>query len=70
MINKKLLLYKIAQAGKSVKEISDYIGINVSTFYRKVEKNTFKCSEVEKIASSIALNADELLGIFFAPTVA
>lgn len=70
MINKELLRYKIAQAGKSVKEISDSIGINTSTFYRKVEKNTFTCSEVEKIATIIALNTDELLGIFFTSNVA
>lgn len=70
MINKKLLLYKIAQMGKSTKEISDSIGINVSTFYRKIEKNTFKCSEVESIANSIELNAEELLEIFFANSVA
>lgn len=70
MINKKLLLYKIAEKGHTVKEISVDIGVNPSTFYRKIEKNTFTCAEVTGIAKDLSLTAQEIMDIFFANRVA
>lgn len=67
MTNMNLLKSKIVENGLSVEKIVESIGINKSTFYRKLanEGENFTVEEVYKIASTLNLSAREVNSIFF-----
>lgn len=67
MTNMNLLKSKIIENGLSVEKIVESIGINKSTFYRKLANKgeNFTVEEVYKIASSLNLSAMEVNAIFF-----
>lgn len=67
MTNMNLLKSKIVENGLSVEKIVESIGINKSTFYRKLanEGENFTVEEVYKIASALNLSAREVNSIFF-----
>ena len=52
--------------------VADHMGINRSTFYRKLKTggNTFTVEEVQKMVEAIPLSNDEAIAIFFSPVVA
>ncbi|MGI6607553.1 MAG: helix-turn-helix domain-containing protein [Erysipelotrichaceae bacterium] len=46
-------------------ELSQVLGISVSTFYRKISNVTFTIKEVRSLAEHLKLTEDEILFIFF-----
>lgn len=70
MLDVQKLKGKIIEKGKSVESISRDIGINPSTFYRKLNNNTFEINEADKIVSILALTGAEASAIFFSQFVA
>lgn len=70
MLDAQKLKGKIIEKGKSVESISRDIGINPSTFYRKLNNNTFEINEADKIVSILALTGAEASAIFFSQFVA
>ncbi len=64
-MNKALLEYKMKEAGKSISDMCEMLGISRSAFYRKCNgKSEFTQSEIQKIVDF--LNLDSPVGIFFA----
>lgn len=63
-INK--LKSKIIEKETTVEALSSKIGISSSTFYRKMEKDTFYLKEVHAIARELQLTLEEIADIFFA----
>ena len=64
-MNKALLEYKMKEAGKSISDMCEMLGISRSAFYRKCNgKSEFTQSEIQKMVDF--LNLDSPVGIFFA----
>lgn len=63
-INK--LKAKIIEKSTTIEELSKQIGINKSTFHRKMRNNSFFVNEVDMIAKELQLTAEEISDIFFA----
>ncbi len=56
---------KICEKGLTIATISQKIGMNATTFYRKLSKKSFSLMEVEKITTELKLTSDEARDIFF-----
>lgn len=69
-MNKKKLKAKIIELGITVEELSQKIGFSESTFYRKVDKNSFTVKEVSKLINILNLTESETMYIFFSENVA
>lgn len=67
MINTNLLRGKIAEKGKSQKDVAEAIGITPKTFYDKMQKGVFGSDEIEKMI--YFLEIDNPIEIFFAKSV-
>lgn len=69
MTNVSILRGKIAECNTTQEALADSIGINRSTFYRKMKDSgkNFTVGEVEKIANILSLNSEDVMKIFFAP---
>lgn len=64
-MNKVLLERKMADNGKSIRDMCEMLGISRSAFYRKRNgKSEFTQSEIQKIVSY--LNLESPVDIFFA----
>lgn len=70
MLDVQKLKGKIIEKGRSVEAISNDLGINPSTFYRKLKNNSFEINEADKIASILSLSGAEASSIFFSQYVA
>ncbi|EPF1983975.1 XRE family transcriptional regulator [Listeria monocytogenes] len=57
---------KISEKNKSINNVADYLGIDRSTFYRKLQNGglTFTIREVHKIVDGIPLSKKEATEIF------
>ena len=66
MLDRLKLKAKIVEKDTSIERLSKEIGIDVTTFYRKMRNNTFLVKEVDAIAAALALTREEALSIFFA----
>ena len=62
----------IVERNTTHEAVADHIGINRSTFYRKLKTggNTFTVEEVQKMVEAIPLSTEEAIAIFFSPDVA
>lgn len=65
MIQVNKLKGKIYEKGLTIAILSKKIGMNVTTFYRKLAKSTFSLVEAEKITKSLQLTQSEATEIFF-----
>ena len=67
-INVQKLKGKITEEGLSQGNVATLIGIDRSTFYRKMKDDgrTFDIEEVGKIVEVLSLDKDETMNIFFA----
>lgn len=67
MIDKNKLLGKIREKALTQKDVAERIGIDESTFYRKLKKNgqTFTIEEAYKISEVLDLTNQESIDIFF-----
>ncbi len=70
MLDVQKLKGKIVEKGKSIEILSREIGINPSTFYRKLNNNSFEIEEADKIVSVLSLSGAEATAIFFSQVVA
>ena len=70
MLDVQKLKGKIVEKGKSVETVSADLGINPSTFYRKLKNNSFKIREADKLIEILALTGEEASAIFFSDCVA
>ncbi len=70
MLDVQKLKGKIVEKGKSIEILSREIGINPSTFYRKLNNNSFEIEEADKIVSVLSLSGAEATAIFFSQIVA
>lgn len=63
---------KINEKGYTISRVSDAIGIDESTFYRKLKKNgdAFTIGEVNKIFETLKLTKEEAERIFFTEELA
>lgn len=66
-VNIQRLKGKIVEEGLTQKDLAKFIGIDQSTFYRKIKNKglTFNIDEVGKIISTLNLNNDDAIDIFF-----
>lgn len=71
-MNMNKLRGKIVENGLSVDKLSDAMGVDRSTVYRKINDNgeSFTVREVRKIVSVLSLTPEEIGLIFFNDTVA
>ena len=71
-MNVNKLKGKIVENGLSVKEVSVSIGIEKSTFYRKLNNQgeTFTVREINLIRETLKLTKEEAMAIFFMNSVA
>lgn len=66
MTNTLMLKAKIIEAGLSVKETAEKIGLSSYGFYKKMyNKSEFKASEVNALAQLLGLCNNEITLIFF-----
>lgn len=70
MLNVQKLKGKIVEKGKTVEDVSTELGINPSTFYRKLKNNSFEIREADSIATILSLSGTEACAIFFSQYVA
>lgn len=70
MLDTLKLKGKIIESGKSIETLSAELGINQSTFYRKLKNNTFEIGEADKIVAILSLSGEEAVAIFFKQFVA
>lgn len=72
MTNADKLKAKLKERGMSIEEVSKMIGIDKSTFYRKLASDgaTFTIGEVDKISKVLSLSVDDINSIFFSSFVA
>ena len=70
MLNMNKLKGKIAENCMTVAELSKILGINPSTFYRKMKKNSFEIAEADILVQTLKLSKEEACSIFFSQTVA
>ena len=68
MVNIQLLKNKIAESDMNIEILSEIIGINKSTFYRKINNHgeTFSIKEATLLAKELNLSEKEVSAIFFA----
>ncbi|HGR2660110.1 phage repressor [Streptococcus pneumoniae] len=67
MVNVSKLKGKIIERNTTQEALAKDIGIDKSTFYRKMKQNgSFSIQEVNLIVSSLGLSKDEALSIFLA----
>ena len=71
MVDVSKLKGKIVEHNTTQEELASKIGIDKSTFYRKMKQNgNFSIKEVNLIVSTLNLSKDEAMSIFFSDTVA
>lgn len=66
-MNTQVLKGKIVETGTTMEAVSAQIGVDRSTFYRRMKSNgnNFTVEEMKKIASILHLSKDEAISIFF-----
>ena len=72
MTNMMKLKGKIVEKGFNVNRLAEAIGLDSSTFYRKLNNDglTISIGEANKIVEILKLNSNEAMSIFFADHVA
>lgn len=57
---------KISENGLTFQEVSDYLGIDRATFYRRVKSNSLRICDMQKISELLSLTGEEAGHIFLA----
>jgi hypothetical protein len=72
MVNVNKLRGKIVEKSMTVDKLADKIGIDRTTFYRRLNSNgeNFLIKEADAITKVLGLNCEEATAIFFAQYVA
>lgn len=68
MVNIPKLKGKMVENELSISEMSERIGVDRSTIYRKLNSggDSFTIAEVQSMAKELQLNTDDINSIFFA----
>lgn len=68
MYQRNKLKGKIVEKGKTTNEIAEALGVDRSTYYRKIssEECVFTGKEIQSIIDCLQLTREEMLEIFFA----
>ncbi|MER2049868.1 MAG: helix-turn-helix domain-containing protein, partial [Solibacillus sp.] len=72
MVNVNKLKGQIVEKGFNIESLADSIGMDRSTFYRRLNNHgeTFSIREANLICNQLNLNKDEAMAIFFTNFVA
>lgn len=72
MVNINKLRGRMVEQKVNADKMAELLGINRSTFYRKLENNgdLFTIKEVQIMSKALKLNLDDVNDIFFADKVA
>lgn len=72
MVNVNKLKAKLVEVGMNVEELSEKIGMDRATFYRRLSSNgdTFSIKEADSIINELGLTKEEVNAIFFSQFVA
>lgn len=72
MVNIERIRKKLGEQEKTMQELADFVGIHISTLYRKFENNGegLTLKEAGKIKLFLALSKEEAEDIFFGSLVA
>lgn len=72
MVNVEKLKSRIGECGMNIRDLSEKLGINKSTLYRKLNycDNTFTIKEAELIATELKLSLEDMNDIFFSNYIA
>lgn len=65
MVNKNKLKAKIFENGTTSKKIAEKLGIDISTYYRKLNKSKITVREAQVIAKELSFDTSDILSIFF-----
>lgn len=57
---------KIAEKGYTFQKVADYLSIDRATFYRRLQNNSLKIRDVQKIVELLSLTGEEASNIFLA----
>lgn len=66
MLRENKLRAKIVENNLNIEQLSKKIGIDKTTFYRKIARNTFTINEVDRIAKALNMSVQDVSDIFFA----
>ena len=64
-MDKNLLKYFIAKAGKTQKQLAKELNITAPTFTRKDKNGEFTQAEIKQITELLELDQQDLLKVFF-----
>lgn len=70
MIDGNKLRGKMVEKNINAESLSKTMGINQTTFYRRLAAGTFNCIDIENIVNALGLSVDEAMSIFFARNLA
>lgn len=71
MIKINRLKAKMVEKGLKAPDVASKLGMNTSTFYRKLKlSGTFTVKEVSCLGSILGLSSEEMMDIFFSCVVA
>lgn len=72
LVNVNKLKAKLVEVGMNVEELSEKIGMDRATFYRRLSSNgdTFSIKEADSIINELGLTKEEVNAIFFSQFVA
>lgn len=70
MLDVNKLKGKMIEKGFNAKTLSAELHINITTFYRKMNNNSFEIREADRIVDILSLSGKEAKDIFFATDVA
>lgn len=65
-MNSKKLKIKLLEQDRTLEDLANYIGCNITTLYRKLNGDSdFSRTEVQLIAAFLSLSASDVNTIFF-----
>lgn len=72
MVNTNKLRGKIVEKGSTVEAVAKAIGVDASTFYRRLQNNgeKFTIKEADDITRFLSLDLNEATSIFFSQLIA
>jgi len=69
-VNKDYLRYICSEHNKSFEDLARAIGVNLSTFYRKLSgESDFSRNEIQIIRDQLHLSSEDVDKIFFTPAL-
>jgi len=64
--NTELLKKKISENKMTFQEVSDNLGIDRATFYRRLQNNKLRICDMQKLTDMLKMSGEEATSIFLA----